>query len=53
MTSKPEGIGLGLAVSQQIVQSHGGSIFFSRQNGETNVEVHLPLTGLVPGCLSA
>jgi signal transduction histidine kinase len=44
VTNKPEGIGLGLAVSQQIARSHGGSIFFSRQNGETCVEVHLPLT---------
>jgi signal transduction histidine kinase len=44
VTNKPEGIGLGLAVSQQIARSHGGSIFFSRQNGETNVEVHLPST---------
>jgi signal transduction histidine kinase len=44
VTDKPEGIGLGLAVSQQIARSHGGSIFFSRQNGETTVEVHFPLT---------
>jgi nitrogen-specific signal transduction histidine kinase len=44
VTNKSEGIGLGLTVSQQIVQAHGGRIFFGRQNSETCFEVHLPLT---------
>jgi signal transduction histidine kinase len=43
-TSKPEGVGLGLAVAQQIAQSHGGRIVFHRAGGETCFEVHLPLT---------
>ena len=43
-TSKPEGVGLGLAVAQQIAQSHGGRIVFHRAGGETCFEVHLPVT---------
>jgi signal transduction histidine kinase len=46
VTNKSEGIGLGLTVSQQIVQAHGGRIFFGRQNSETCFEVHLPMTQL-------
>jgi signal transduction histidine kinase len=41
-TSKPEGVGLGLAVAQQIAQSHGGRIVFHRTTGQTCFEVHLP-----------
>jgi signal transduction histidine kinase len=41
-TSKPEGIGLGLAVAQQIAQAHEGRIVFHRQDGETCFEVWLP-----------
>jgi signal transduction histidine kinase len=43
-TSKPEGVGLGLAVAQQIAQSHGGRIVFHRTGRETCFEVHLPVT---------
>jgi signal transduction histidine kinase len=43
VTNKSEGIGLGLAVSQQIVNAHGGQIVFSRFGGKTCFEVHLPL----------
>ncbi|MBX7071982.1 MAG: HAMP domain-containing histidine kinase [Pirellulales bacterium] len=42
-SSKPEGIGLGLAVASQIARSHGGSLTYRRQNGETCFEWHVPL----------
>jgi signal transduction histidine kinase len=45
-TSKPEGVGLGLAVARQIAQSHGGRIVFHRASGETCFEVHLPVRPL-------
>jgi signal transduction histidine kinase len=41
-TSKPEGIGLGLAVASQIASSHGGDLVFHRAGGETYFEVRLP-----------
>lgn len=41
-TSKPEGVGLGLAVVRQIASAHGGRVEWNRQGGETCFEVRLP-----------
>ena len=40
-TSKPEGVGLGLAVSRQIAEAHGGALVYS-QAPVTCFEVRLP-----------
>lgn len=45
VTSKPEGVGLGLAVAQQIAVAHGGTIRFDAASGETCFEVRLPCGG--------
>jgi signal transduction histidine kinase len=43
-TSKPEGVGLGLAVARQIARAHGGDLIFSRnREGATCFELRLPL----------
>jgi signal transduction histidine kinase len=44
MTSKTEGLGLGLAISQTIIESHGGQIWLqSGRRGETEFRFTLPL----------
>lgn len=41
-TTKPEGSGIGLALSKKIVSAHGGQIFYSRDNGSTCFTIQLP-----------
>lgn len=42
VTSKPEGVGLGLAVARQIVVAHGGGIQWERRGERTCFHVELP-----------
>ncbi len=43
VTTKAEGVGLGLAVGQQVAQAHGGEIAWSRTNNQTSFRLRLPL----------
>lgn len=50
VTTKPEGVGLGLAVSAALVREHGGSITWDRHAGGTRFRVVLPVAdGAPPG----
>ena len=48
VTGKPGGIGLGLAVAQQVTASHGGTLAWDRQGNRTRFTVRLPLEGKPP-----
>jgi signal transduction histidine kinase len=43
VTSKPEGVGLGLAVARQVAAAHGGRIDWQRNDGCTCFSVWLPV----------
>jgi signal transduction histidine kinase len=43
ITSKPEGVGLGLAVSRQVAEAHGGTVGWHRDDGRTCFRIELPL----------
>jgi len=42
VTSKPEGVGLGLALAKQVALEHGGRLSWSRAGGETRFRLALP-----------
>lgn len=42
VTSKPEGVGLGLAVARQVAEAHGGSIGWTRLADRTCFRIELP-----------
>ncbi|MCE7994715.1 MAG: GHKL domain-containing protein [Roseivirga sp.] len=44
-TTKPEGSGIGLALSRKIIKAHGGILEYSRVNGLTRFTIDLPLKG--------
>ena len=45
VTSKPEGIGLGLALAQAAAQEHGGELSWSRIDGQTIFTMSLAAAG--------
>lgn len=43
VTTKPEGVGLGLTVAKQVVEAHHGTINWTRVDGVTQFRVEIPL----------
>ena len=49
-TTKPKGIGLGLAVSQKLIQANGGRIEVQSEAGKgSSFSIYLPIYEEVPG----
>jgi signal transduction histidine kinase len=42
VTTKPEGIGLGLTAARRTAEAHGGSLSYRRDEGKTVFEILLP-----------
>jgi signal transduction histidine kinase len=42
VTSKPEGVGLGLALAHRVAADHNGRLTWTRENGETRFRLTLP-----------
>jgi nitrogen-specific signal transduction histidine kinase len=43
VTSKKGGIGLGLAVSRQVAEAHGGTLTWRREQDRTCFRIEVPL----------
>jgi two-component system nitrogen regulation sensor histidine kinase GlnL len=44
ITGRPEGTGLGLSIAQSLLQLHGGSITYEREDDKTVFRILLPLS---------